>query len=164
MNSNTATAPSGTKERRELSFNSLDDVIAEAERLAAGDVRVTGNHTFGQILEHLARTAESSVGKIVPPPPPWFVRTLIIPLMKKSILNGPSKPGFKLPTPAQNFFWPSEEVDVQQGLARLRESFDLYKTKGPLAVHPVFGKATREQIDNLNITHAAMHLSFVHPA
>lgn len=152
-----------TFERRELSFNSLDDAVAEVERLAQGQVRTTGKHTFGQIVEHLARTHDMSTGKIVGPRPPFIMR-LLMPIMKRMILNGPAKPGFKLPAAAEAFFWPEGDVDVQQALTHLKESVENYKTNGPLEVHPVFGKATREQIDNLNITHCAMHLSFVHPA
>ena len=45
-----------TPQRRELSFTTLDEAVADATRLASGTVRTTGNHSFGQILEHLART------------------------------------------------------------------------------------------------------------
>lgn len=148
-------------ERRELSFGSLDEAVAEAERLAQGEVRTTGKHSFGQILEHLARTHDMATGKVVGPRPPWFMR-LMMPLMKGMILNGPVKPGFKLPKDAEAFFWPEGEVDVQQALSHLKESVENYKTNGPLAVHPVFGKVSREQNDRLNQSHCAMHLSFVH--
>ena len=63
---------SSTPERRELSFASLNDVVAEAERLASGEVRTTGNHSFGQILEHLARTHDLTTGKLEGPRPPHF--------------------------------------------------------------------------------------------
>lgn len=148
-------------ERRELEFNSLHDAVAEVEKLAKGEVRTTGNHTFAQIVEHLARSHDMSTGKVVGPRPPWYLR-MMMPLIKGSILNGPAKPGFKLPAAAESHFWPNE-VDIQQAIAHLKESVDNYYKNGPLEVHPVFGKATREQIDNLNITHCAMHLSFVHP-
>lgn len=150
-------------ERRELEFDSLHDAIADAEQLAQGNVRTTGKHTFGQIVEHLARTHDMATGKVVGPRPPLFMR-LMMPIMKRFILNGPVSPGFKLPAAAEEFFWPDGEIDVQEAIAHLKESVDNYYKNGPLEVHPVFGKATREQIDNLNVTHCAMHLSFVHPA
>lgn len=150
-------------ERRELQFNTLDEAVADAEQLAGGEVRTTGNHTFGQILKHLALSNDMTTGKIAGPKPPWFMR-LIMPVMKNFILNGPVRPGFKLPKNAEDFFWPDEEFDVQEALNHLRESVENYSANGPLAVHPMFGKATREQIDRLTIAHCAMHLSFVHPA
>ncbi len=153
----------GNHERRELSFTSLADAVADAQRLAAGEVRTTGNHSFGQILEHLAITLDMASGKTKGPKFPWFMR-LAMPFLKKGILNNPLEPGFSLPRNAETFFWPDKEFDVQAALAHLEEAVDHFQTKGPLAVHPVFGKATTEQIVRLNVNHCALHLSFVHPA
>lgn len=150
-------------ERRQLAFNSLDEVVIAAERLAQGDVRTTGKHSFGQILEHLARTHDMASGKTGKPPIPWFMK-MLMPLMKKSIFSSDVKPGVNLPKKAEQYFWPKEDIDVQQALAHLKASVEYYNQNGPLPVHPVFGKATREQIDRLNCSHCAMHLSFVHPA
>lgn len=152
----------GEKKRRHLDFQSLDEVVAEAERLVQGKVHTTGQYTFGQILEHLARTHDMASGKTEPPHFPWFMR-MLMPLMRKSILNSDVKPGFKLPKKAQDYFWPEGDVDVSDALAHLKASVQHYNENGPLSVHPLFGKATREQIDRLNCSHCAMHLSFVHP-
>lgn len=149
------------RERRELAFSSLDEAVAEAERLAQGPVTTSGNHSFGQILEHLARTHDMATGKVVGPKPPLVMR-LLMPVMKHVILSGPVKPGFKLPKASQDFFWPTENIDVSAALQHLRESVENYKTVGPLAVHPVFGKLSRQKNDLLNCSHCAMHLSFVH--
>ena len=151
-------------ERRELRFDNLDQVVAEVEQLASGQVKTTGNHSFGQIIEHLARTHDLCTGKLVGPKPPWFMR-LMIPLMKGSMLKDkPLKPGFNLPPAAENFFWPAGEVDVQQAIDHLKQSVENYQTKGALPKHPIFGKITKAQNLNLNCRHAAMHLSFAHPA
>ena len=148
-------------ERRELSFDSLDEAVADARALAAGKVRTTGGHTFGQILEHLARTHDMVTGKTDAPKFPLYMR-MLLPFIKGSLLNKPVAPGFKLPKNAQAFFWPEGDVEVLTALNHLVESVENYKTNGPLPVHPIFGKATREQIDRLNCGHCAMHLSFVH--
>ena len=151
-------------ERRELEFNNLDEVVADAERLASGEVRTTGNHTFGQILEHLARTHDMTTGKLVAPQPPFYMKIMVA-LMKPMLINDkPIKPGFKLPKKAEAFFWPDQEFDVQQALTHLKESVENYKTQGPLPKHPMFGKLSREQNDQMNCRHAALHLSFVHSA
>lgn len=151
-----------TRERRELSFSSLDEAVADAERLAGGDVRTTGNHTFGQIVEHLARTHDMATGKTTGPKPAFFMR-LIMPFVKGKILNSPAKPGFKLPSHMETFFWPNGDVDIEQAIRHLKQSVENYNANGPLAVHPIFGKATAEQVLRLNCNHCAMHLSFVHP-
>lgn len=150
-------------ERRELVFESFDEVLAEVERLATGDVRVDGKHSFGKILRHLALTNDMVTGKIKAPKLPLVMR-LAMPFMRKSILNGPVKPGFKLPSKADGFFWPSEEPELPDAIAYLKQSVENYKTNGPLPVHPIFGKAERAQVDQLTLRHAAMHLGFVRPA
>ena len=45
-------------ERRQLHFSSLDEAAADAEALAGGEVMTSGNYSFGQIMEHLARTID----------------------------------------------------------------------------------------------------------
>jgi hypothetical protein len=149
-------------ERRELSFTSLDEIVADVERLAGGKTRTTGNHTFGQIVEHLAITLDAVVGTTVPPRPQLIVR-LIMPFAKHFILRGPAQPGFKLPKDAESFFWPQGDVDLHQSIAHLKAAVETYKTKGPLVIHPVFGKLSPEKNFKLQCDHSAMHLSFVHP-
>ncbi len=148
-------------ERRQLSFQSLDEVVAEAERLASGETRTTGNHTFGQIIDHLATTLDVSTGKIAGPRPSLFIR-LLMPVMKNMILKGPVKPGLKLPKKAEAFFWPDVDVDPRQAIAHLRDSVENFQTNGPLAIHPLFGRISPEKSLAVNCSHCAMHMSFVH--
>lgn len=150
-------------ERRELEFKDLDDVVADVEKLAKGDVKTTGNHTFTEIVEHLALTHDMTTGKLEGPKPPWFMK-LLMPFMKGMILKDqPVKPGFKLPANAEAFFWPKKEQTLQDAIEHLRQSVERYKTQGPLAKHPMFGAITKEQNLSLNLRHAALHLGFVHP-
>lgn len=151
------------QKRREISFASLDDVIADIESLASREHETTGNHSFGNIVQHLAITNEMLVGNVIPPKLPWYMR-MAMPFLKNGILNNPVEPGFNLPNSAmQKFFWPSTELDLNEAIENFRASVKAYQDKGPLPVHPVFGKATKQQIDKMNLSHAAMHLSFVHP-
>lgn len=149
-------------EHRSLVFSSLDEAVAEAERLASVNVRTTGKHSFGQILEHLARTHDMATGKVEAPRPSLFVR-MMMPFMKSMIIKD-VKPGFNLPSKAEAFFWPDQDFEVSQALAHLKESVENYKTNGPLEKHPVFGRLSREKNLELNCKHCAMHLGFVHPA
>ena len=150
-------------ERRELEFNSFDAIIADVEQLASGEVKTSGKHSFAEIVRHLALTNDMASGRIQAPQPPLMMR-LILPFIRSSILNGPIKPGIKLPKKSEAFFWPDAEVSLSDAVAHLKESVEHYTAKGPLPVHPVFGKATRDQIDGVTLRHAAMHLSFAHPA
>ena len=150
-------------ERRELTFKNLDEVVAEAERLASGSVRTTGHHSFGQILHHLALSHDVSTGRATAPPAPFMMR-LLIPLMKRMVINSkPLKPGIKLPAQGESFFWPDKEFDVPSALQSLKESVAYYKSHGPLEKHPFFGKLASGEDEQLNCRHAALHLSFVHP-
>ena len=150
-------------ERRQLAFHDLDEIVAEAEQLASGNARTTGEHSFGQILEHLARTHDMCTGKVIAPSPPWYMKLMLV-FMKRMLINDkPLKPGFNLPADAEAFFGPESEVDVQEALAHFKESVENYKTNGALAKHPIFGKITPTQSLQLNCRHGALHLSFVHP-
>ena len=150
-------------QRRELKFDNLDQVVAEVEQLAQGEVTTTGNHTFTEIVEHLAITHDMTTGKVVGPKPPFFIR-LMMPFMKGMLLKDqPLKPGFKLPSKAEEFFWPKQQQTLQQAIDHLRESVENYKTQGPLPKHPMFGKISKEQDLQMNLRHAALHLGFVHP-
>ncbi len=151
------------QKRREVSFSSLEEVISDIEKLASSQYETTGSHSFGNIVQHLATTNEMVVGNIIPPKLPWYMR-MAMPFIKNGLLNNPVKPGFNLPNTAmQEFFWSKNDVDLKEATENFRTSVQAYNDKGPLPVHPVFGKATKEQIHKLILSHAAMHMSFVHP-
>ncbi len=155
---------SDSAERRELSFQNLDEVLAEVKRLASGEVRTTGNHTFGQILNHLALSHDVAAGRVQAPSPPFFMK-LLMPLMKRMVINSkPLKPGVKLPAKGEAFFWPDNDFDVPSAVEYFKQSVDFYKANGPLENHPFFGRISKAECDELNCRHAALHLSFVHPA
>src|SRR5574342_33702 len=90
------------KQRRQLRFESLDDILAEVERLASSkNIRAVGNWTSGQVLQHLAATMNGSIDgfpTFVPAP----VRLLLRLFMKRRFLTRPMPPGFQLPKNAGN--------------------------------------------------------------
>ena len=110
---------------RELEFSNWEEVLAEVDRLAAGEVRTTGSHSFASIVRHLALANDMVTGKIEAPKPPLMMR-LLMPFIRSSILNGPVKPGFKLPNKAEAFFWPDEPVEVADAVAHFKESIENY--------------------------------------
>lgn len=149
--------------RRDLAFASFKETIKDISELAEGGARTTGQHSFAQIVQHLAIANEMVIGNVVPPKLPWYMR-LMMPLMRNRIFNSPAKPGFKLPTSQmQSFFWPEGDIGLEEAVANFKKSVANFEKQGPLPVHPIFGKATKEQVHNLLMSHAAMHLSFVHP-
>ncbi len=117
----TVLKPVDTKKvaRRTLHFNSLDEVLAEAERLVAGSPRMLGNWSLGQTLVHLARGLDMAV-EPAPFRAPWYVR-LVGPWLKTRFLTKPMSAGFKLPNDAaSDFLVGLSSFDPPYGAATLR--------------------------------------------
>ena len=156
-------------ERRELSFQSTGEVLAELERLERdardGSLRVTGNWSLGQQADHLARFWSASLdGFPAEFKPPFFVRWAAILLFKKRAIAGATPPpGFKLPA-AASFLLPEDGVSTQDGLAALRRCIERTDAGESFVERsPLFGRFTREQWITINLSHCALHLSFAHP-
>ena len=149
-------------EHRTLRFDSIDDAMAEAERLAAGQTQTTGNFSLGQIFEHLARTFEDVIRERELPPAGFPMRMLSR-MMRPMVLRK-AMTGFKLPAKTQNALWPTDEVSVEDGLAHLREAYGKFKSTEPLPKHVFFGNMTRSQHEMLQCRHFEGHLGFVKPS
>ncbi len=147
--------------RRELHYSNLEDVIVDAENLAAGPVLTSGDWTFGQILEHLAVTFDYSIDGF-PFRGPWFLRKIVAPFLKNRFLTKPMPSGFKLPKNAGAL--KPGEVSVEEGLAHLKRAIGRFETETPNADHPVFGKMAQQEWVSLGLRHCELHLSFVSPA
>lgn len=149
-------------QRRTLWFESIDQAVAEAERLAADEVITTGNFTYGQILEHLARAMDTVTGEVKPFPVALPFRIggrLLRPLLSR----WPLRPGFKLPKHTQSLLWPDDATPVDQGLQRFKAAVSRFQERQELLPHPVFGRMTHQQHEQIQCRHAELHLSFVHP-
>ena len=102
------------KDRREVHYQSFDDLLADAELLAAGEVRALGNWSLGQIYWHLAKSLNSSIdgaGFSLPAP----VRFALKLLAKRRFLTKSLPAGFK----TVGAFEPPE-TSTEEGLAALR--------------------------------------------
>ena len=148
------------KQRREVHFDSYEDLLSDAEHLASTDVRTTGNWTLGQILKHLAQSMNSSIDgtdmKF-----PWVMKKMVrLFINKEKILNETIKPGFKIPKKGEAQFSPGPDTTTEEGLASLREAVKRCQTETSRSEHPAFGELTREEWDKMNLRHAELHLSF----
>src|SRR5690606_20185993 len=85
---------------RSLRFSSLDDILAEAARIAAaertGTLTRLGNWSPGQAFGHLAAWMSYPYDGYPMPPAPWFVR-LGGKLMLARILRNRFSPGYRIP-------------------------------------------------------------------
>ena len=149
-------------EHRELQFDSLDQVIAEIERLASGEFKTTGNHTFAQIVNHLATTLDAASGRKQVTGVPFHMRMMAT-IFKPLLLSGPVKPGFKLPEDAEKFFWSTEDLSLDEQVAYFHDAMQYFSSLETYPKHPVFGKLNPTKSLKLQCGHCAMHLGFVHP-
>ncbi len=148
--------------RRKLRFNSLDEMLAEAENLAASDVKMLGNWTLAQIFEHLAAALNSSIdGSSFRPP--LFVRLVVGLFMKKKFINRGLPSGFTIPKEAEAQFLPKDDIATDAALADMRSAVERLKSTDQRSCNPVFGQLTRDESDQFQLRHAEMHLSFVVP-
>ena len=155
-------ATSKVKGRRKLRFESYDDLTAEADRLAAGEVEMLGNWKLSEVFDHLAKSLDSSIDggmKPFPAPMRWMLRLL----MKKKFLDQEVPSGFTFPDDAKAVVGPDSEADVRETLERLHRACERCKSESQRAVHPGFGELTREEWDRFNLRHAEMHLGFAKP-
>jgi hypothetical protein len=154
-------------DRRKLRFESLDEAVRDAEALVVaerrGTLRGTGNWQLGQTLGHLAYWASCPFdGYPDLPRPPWFVR-LLMPLMRKSFLNERMPTGVVLRGVPGGTFG-IDAMSPEEGLAKMRAAFDRMAKVAPTRENPIFVNMTHEDWIKLNLRHAELHLSFLHPA
>ena len=161
----TATPP-GSPAPRKLRFATIDDAIAEADRLAdaerGGRLQQLGNWTLGQALGHIATWAEfAHDGYPDSVRAPLPVR-LVIHVMRNRILTGGLMPGVRLRNIPDGTLG-TAVLPTQEGLDRFRAALRALAATPPAIVNPVFGRLSHEQWIQLNLRHAELHLGFLVP-
>ncbi len=151
--------------RRTLSFETIDDVIEDVNRIQAADANQTlavcGQWTAGEILTHLSAWIEYGYEGYPMQPAPWIVRQGMK-LFLRSILKNGMKPGGKIPgveggTTGQMKV--ATETACQRYLVALNRLASNEPVKYP---SPGFGDLSTEKRVKLNLRHAELHLSFIH--
>lgn len=150
--------------RRLLRFESIDQALAEADRLVeaerTGRLRRLGNWTLGQTLGHLAAWAEYSYTGTplkVPFIIRWFLR-----LRKRKYLYEPMRAGVKIPGVAGGTL-ATDPMPLEEALPRWRRVFERLKTEVPPGPNAIFGFLTHEEWIAINLRHAELHLGFLIP-
>ncbi len=151
-------------DRRVLRFESIDQVLAEVDRLAeaerAGRLRRLGNWTMGQTLGHLASWMEYGYTG-TPLKVPFFIKW-VLRLRKRKFLHGPMQAGVKIPG-VEGGTLATDPVPLDEGLGRFRRAAERLKAEAPTAPSAVFGPLTHEEAIALNLRHAELHLGFLVP-
>jgi hypothetical protein len=148
--------------RRQLHFNSLDDILADVERLAQSpEIKNLGNWPAGAVLGHLATSLNKSIDGFSNRPPA-VVRVLCRAFFKRAFLTKPMSAGFKLPARAQAELYDASTTR-EAGLQALRQAIKRLQTETRRAPNPVVGELTREEWDQFHCRHCELHLSFLVP-
>ena len=147
--------------RRTVHYASFDDLLADAERLAAGDVRMVGNWSLGQVLMHLATAYEMSIDGF-PSALPALIRFMIRMTMKKRFLTKTMPAGFNLPSKATALI--PDETDAATGCKALRRAVDRLGQESKRVPNPGLGTLTTDEWNQFHLRHAELHMSFAVPA
>jgi hypothetical protein len=156
-----------TSERRALHFNSIDDILADVDRVIAseraGTLRRTGNWTTGQTFGHLAAWINFAWDGYPPGAhPPWLVR-VIARMLKNMILYKPMRPGMKIGRVPEGTLG-IDPMTTDEGARRLREGLGRLQRHEPPTFHSsALGPLTDDERIALNLRHAELHLGFLHP-
>ncbi|GAB4136073.1 MAG: DUF1569 domain-containing protein [Planctomycetaceae bacterium] len=141
--------------RRNVRYESLDEFLNDAKRLAQSEVRTLGNWSQGQIYEHLARSLNSSIdgmGFSLAAPLRWMLTIF----MKRKFLKKEIPAGFK----STDKFIP-EKTSVEAGLASLENAIVRQQQETKRVPHPAFGNIGLEGWNDFHLRHAEMHMSFL---
>jgi hypothetical protein len=147
--------------RRQLHFQTIDDMLKDVERLNEGKIKPLGNWSGGQILKHLATVMNTSIDRS-PLRLSWFIRLLGW-MMKRRILTKGMIPGFQLKGKTADFLVPPPTA-WEEGLEIFRQAVRRQQTESRRQPSPFLGTLTREQWEQLHCRHAELHLSFLLPA
>lgn len=146
------------RERRDLRFESLREILIDAEMLVqAKNVRMLGNKPLDGLLNHLTMAIEGSIDGI-PFKAPWYMR-LIGPLFKKRFTTKKMPAGFNLPRSVDDVYFPSSATALE-AFERLRSAIERTHTQRMTSTHPILGSLTHEEWTKLHLRHAELHLSF----
>jgi len=147
--------------RRTLRFSTLDETLAEAQRIAdaarAGSLQQLGNWSPGQAFGHLAGGVNFRFDGY-PKPAPWYLKLLVRPL-RGFILARPFKPGLRVP----GIKGGTNAIDVlplDEGLARFIAATNRLKAQAPPVPNAVFGPLTHDEWITYAVRHSELHLSF----
>jgi hypothetical protein len=151
---------------RQLRFETIDDAVAEAERLVIaereGRLDRAGNWPLGQTLGHLATWASFAFdGYPASVHAPLPIR-MILRMMRGRILNKGMMTGVKVGR-APGGTLGLDAMDAEEGLRRFRAALERLRTTAPSIPNPAFGRLSHEQWIQLNLRHAELHLGFQVP-
>lgn len=150
------------KNRREVHYDTIDDLLEDAERLANTEVETVGNWSLGQILKHLGTAFHVGMDG-APIQPSFIVKAVARMFLKKRFLTKPLPAGFQLPATAAKKLVAPDTTTSEEGLDYLKKAIERWRSDPMRAPNSLFGELTKEQHDQFELRHAELHMSFVRP-
>ena len=148
-------------QRRHLRFSHLDQARQEILRLDQGGYDRVGNWELPQIVDHLIRTMRMATDE------PPFMFPAPVRMLARWMFLGKIRRGdmLKVRGRAPVALRPAADSDLEVSLAEFASlAARIESADAPLqAVHPVFGRFTREDWQLMQRWHAAHHLGFLLP-
>ena len=152
-------------ERRQLKFDSLADVVRDADSLLAKGYDKVGKWDLSQCASHLAYWLTCPIdgfGKapLVAKAFLWFARNTVGPgQLKKILANGFPPGGMTDPASVK----PSDGNDAA-AVQKLKTAIARFEAHtGPIVPSPFFGPMDKDTNRKLHLVHCAHHLSFLIP-
>ncbi|MCB9849196.1 MAG: DUF1569 domain-containing protein [Phycisphaerales bacterium] len=154
-----------TTDRRELRFASVDELRAEIDRIVAADnagtLRCAGNWSAGQVFNHLAAWINYAY-EGYPIKLPWLIR-LMVRLKRSQVIHNAMTPGIWMPGLSAGTT-ATEPVPTDEAAESLRRALvRLQSDEAAPYKHAAFGKLSHADRIALNLRHAELHMSFLHP-
>jgi hypothetical protein len=152
--------------RRALRFETLEDVLRDAETLAeaarGGTLRAAGNWTLGQALAHLATWVNMPFDGYPEMRRPKAWMRPLRPLIRWWLVNKGFPAGVRIDGVPGGTFG-IEPCEIDEGLGRLQIAYRRLVSEAPTQTSPVFGRMTQEEWMKFHLRHAELHLSFFYP-
>jgi Protein of unknown function (DUF1569) len=150
--------------RRKLRFESIDQMMAEVDRLVEaereGRLERLGNWTLGQTLGHLACWAEYAYSG-TPLKTPLLIKW-ILRLRKHEFLHEPMRAGVKIPS-VEGGTLATEPMPLEVALDRLKRVMEKLKSQAPTIFHSIFGQLSHDEWIAMNLRHGELHLGYQIP-
>lgn len=153
--------------RRDIYYNTLDDLAADLDRIEAaidaGTISSTGNWSPGQNMQHvglLIKGAYDGIPFSMPAPVRFLARLFLMNKVRHQ--EKPPPAGLiKLPKSAA-FLQPDPDITDRQGLEFLRAQLERIRSGERMTnPSPLLGRMTHDDWVNLHRKHASLHLSFI---
>lgn len=144
--------------RPDLRFDSLDEMLADVDRLRSGPTEQAGQWNLAMILDHMAKAINAHDNPKVKPmrrPLRWIVRAAVHRIVRRG-----RYPSIKFPAPKR--MQPDPNVSLESTYAEFRAAVEsLRAITSPILTDTPFGDLPVDEFVKLQLLHGAHHLGFL---